>query len=111
MKTALTALALIASATVSMAQEAAPAGSVAEETETDAAFTVVDTDALGNGQYEIGTEMNGEYTYWRANCVPMQIVEMDRASNRQDLHRDTSATMEDVFRGTIEHDIAAAGCN
>lgn len=119
MKTALTALALIASATVTWAQDAgtsaAPEGIVSDSSETTVSFTIVDTDAVGNGQYEIVTLSDDEYSLWRANCVPMQLVLVDTDDDMEDLKwnkwQNNEVQLEDVFRGTAEHDIAAAACD
>jgi len=95
MKTALTALAIIATATTASAD-----------------FAVIDNDSVGNGQFEIVTQTGGEFTLSRVNCVPMQSAVLDTADSASDLDDDYNGQeLVEVVRGTVAHDIAVAACS
>lgn len=97
MKTALTALAVIAAATSAMAD--------------GEGFAVINKDASSNGQVEIITQTGGEFTLTLVNCLPMRSAVLDTAGNLADLDDDgETAALTEVVRGTVEHDIAAAAC-
>ncbi len=98
MKTAMMAAALIASASFAWADD-------------DTTFSVIETSAAGAGQIEIVTKSSGEYTLTLVNCLPMKSAVLDQDNDLDDLSSNGSATLEEVVRGTLRHNIATYACS
>ncbi len=96
MKSAILATALIAVASVAAAD--------------DDTVSIVSSDSVGNGQFEVVSQDSGLYTLSLVNCLPMKAGVVDTAGDIGDLNRGGAADMLDVVRGTTEHAIATYAC-